>query len=182
MKTYFQLRDDMTSKDRWHLGVVQDRGGAEPVLGAGERYDGDEPLVVDVDTPGCVLEFSLTSFGIPIASGAVAKVVSSIAGDDVQCIPIEIPGQRDMFVLNAIRVIHCLDEEHSEYAKWTKKDHRADLVGQYRHVTKLVVDRGVIPDDAHFFQIGGWVSLIVSCELKMALESLGARGAVFSKV
>ena len=36
-----------------------------------------------------MLDFSLTSFGVPIASRDVAEAVSAIAGNDVQCIPVE---------------------------------------------------------------------------------------------
>ena len=43
-----------------------------------------------------------------------------------------------MVVLNSLRVLRCIDEERSEFVKWTKQDHRADLAGQYRQITKLV--------------------------------------------
>lgn len=73
-----------------------------------------------------------------------------------------------------------LDEARSEFIKWTEHDHRADLAGEFRQVTKLVLARDTIPDDAHFFRIAGWeVALIVSEEVKSAMERVGCFGAEF---
>jgi hypothetical protein len=60
-------------------------------------------------------------------------------------------------VLNALRVIRCLDEERSEFIKWTEGDHRADLAGQYRQVTRLVLDARAIPPDVHLFRGEAWL-------------------------
>jgi hypothetical protein len=35
-------------------------------------------------------------------------------------------------VLNAVRVVSCLDEGESEFIKWKAHDHRPDFLGQYR--------------------------------------------------
>lgn len=86
-------------------------------------------------------------------------------------------------VLNSLRVVLCLDERRSELLEWTKNDHRSDLAGQYRQVTNLVVDCERIPRDAHFFRIDGWrVALIVSADVKEAMERVGCLGAKFVDV
>jgi hypothetical protein len=88
-----------------------------------------------------------------------------------------------MVVLNSLRVVRCLDEGRSEFIKWTEDDHRADLAGQYRQVTKLVLERSAIPVDAHFFRIDGWlVALVVSEVVKDAMERVGCFGAKFIEV
>jgi hypothetical protein len=109
--------------------------------------------------------------------------VAAVAGNDVECLPVEIGGQSEMMVLNATRVVRCLDESRSEYIKWTKEDHRADLAGQYRQVSRLVLDPLAIPEDAKFFRIEGWlVALVVSEAVKEAMERAGCRGATFTEV
>jgi ACT domain-containing protein len=88
-----------------------------------------------------------------------------------------------MVVLNVLRVVHCVDEARSEFLKWTMNDHRSDLAGQYRQISKLVLDAGALPSDAHFFRIESWlVGLVVSSDLKDAMESVGCVGAKFKEL
>jgi hypothetical protein len=82
-----------------------------------------------------------------------------------------------------VRLIDCLDEDKTKFAKWAPGDHRADLVGHYRWAADLTVDPERIPPDAHFFRIARWaVALIVSGELKAAMEHAGCLGARFDDV
>jgi hypothetical protein len=183
MMKYYKLFDEMTDSDRWHLGEVTLPDGEEPPLLDGIRLERMGELVVPVTDAGRPLDFCLTSFAVPVASRAVAEAVSAVAGNDVQCLPVEIPGHPGMYVLNALRVLPCLDERRSEFIKWTTKDHRADLAGQYRQVTRLVLDPAAIPPDAHFFRVDGWeVVLIVSADVKRAMEHAGCAGAEFTEV
>jgi hypothetical protein len=77
----------------------------------------------------------------------------------------------------------CLDEKRSEFTKWTKNDHRADLAGQYRMVTRLRILTEQVPRDAHFFRVEGWrIALIVSEGVKEAMERVGCLGAKFVEV
>lgn len=180
MMKYFDLVDDMSSIRRWHVGEVFMPDGSEPELIRGGRLEHTDPLRAEVHHIGYVLEFCLTSFGVPLATQTLSKTINSIVGPDVQCIPVSISGQSGMMVLNALRFICCVDERHSEFLKWTIHDHRADLAGQYRQVTKLVLDRNAIPSDAHFFRIKDWeIALIVSETLKDAMEHVGCYGAKF---
>jgi hypothetical protein len=184
MRRLFQLRDDVTTPGRWNLGEVRTAAGVEPLLDAGTPFSGGtEELQAALTKNGRVLDFSLTSFATPIASSAIASAVEAIAGPDVQCIPVKVGGQSGMKALNALRVISCLDESRSEFIKWTMHDHRADLAGQYRQVTKLFLDPKAVPHDAHFFRIQGWlVALIVSEDMKNAMERVGCLGAKFVPV
>lgn len=155
-------------------------GGAEPPLDAGIPLNDSGPLTGRVSHAGRVLDFSLTSFSVPVVTARLAEAVSKIAGADVQCLPVGIAGQSGMMVINTVRVIRCLDERRSEFIKWTKDDYRADLAGQYRQVTKLVLDPTSVPVNAHCFRVEGWlVALIVSEEVKEAMESVGCMGAKF---
>ncbi len=120
---------------------------------------------------------------MPIARSLLATAIEGVADGDVQRLPLS-AGDHDGFeVVNALRVIKCLDEGRSEFMKWTVNDHRADFAGQYRMVTNLKVKSDAIPDGAHVFRMEGWlVALIVSETVKLAMENAGCFGAKFVEV
>lgn len=180
MSKYFRLMDDVEIPKRWHLGAATLSDGTEPRLRAGIRFDSTEVPRIPVTRAGRVLEFSLTSFAVPVATKRLADAMSVVTGSDVQPIPVCIGTQEDMVVLNALRVVRCLDETRAEFVKWTKQDHRADLAGQYRQITRLVLDAAAIPPDAQVFRIeGSLVEIVVSEQVKEAMESAGCLGAQF---
>lgn len=183
---YFQLFDDMSMRmrHRWHIGEIFLPDGTELWLARGIPLDDPRPLHAEVYHVGHVLDFCHTTFNAPIAKRELANAIKSVAGSDVQCIPITISGQSGMMVLNAVRVIRCVDEQRSEFQKFTEDDEvRPDLAGQYRSITKLVLDRSAIPPDAHFFRVKDWgVALIVSEAVKDAMERVGCFGAEFTEL
>lgn len=182
---YFDLTEDMSSRMRWrwHVGAVLLPDGSEPRLHAGLKLNDTRPLRADVTHAGRVLEFCLTSFAVPIATKALADAVCSIATSDVQCLPVAIGDQAGMFALNSIRLIRCLNEQHSEFIKWTEEDRVPEKTGQYRQVTRLVLGREAIPQDAHFFRVDGWrIALIVSEAVKDAMVRVGCYGAAFTEL
>ncbi|WP_129580174.1 MULTISPECIES: imm11 family protein [Sorangium] len=174
------MLDDVTVPNRWHLGSATLADGTEPRLRAGIRFEASETPSIPVTHGDCVLDFTITSFAVPVANRRLVDAVTAVAGADVQRIPVNIAGQPGMVVLNALRTLRCVDELNSEFVKWTKQDHRADLAGQYRQITKLVLDEAKIPCDAHIFRIeGSLVELIVSEAVKDAMERVGCLGAKF---
>ncbi|MBK8254928.1 MAG: hypothetical protein IPK82_20000 [Polyangiaceae bacterium] len=180
---YYDLVDDMSSPNRWHVGEITLSDGSEPHLRIGVPLDSDLPLRAAVHHEGPALEFSLTSFAVPIATEKLAKVVRNLAGADVQCLPLEIEGHERRVVLNVLRIVNCVDERLSKFTKWTLKDHRADLAGQYHSITRLILDTNRIPKDAHIFRLWGFrVALIVSEELREAMQHVGCKGADFREV
>lgn len=179
---YFDLSDDVMIPTRWHLGDVTTREGDEPRLRAGLPC-GSTALHTTVSHAGRELEFCITSFAVPVARSSLATAIEAVGGDDVQRLPLYIPDHDGFEVVNALRVIKCLDESRSEFTKWTANDHRADLAGQYRMVTNLRVLGDAIPDNAHVFRIEGWlVALIVSESVKVTMEKAGCFGAKFVEV
>jgi hypothetical protein len=105
------------------------------------------------------------------------------AGGDLQRLTVRIVPGLSYEILNSTRSIACLDEQKSDYLKWLPGDYRADLVGSYRMVPKLIIDPTRVPTDAHFFRITDWeVALIVSQILKDTMEAEGCFGAKFSLV
>lgn len=184
MIKYFELFDDVYIPGRWHLGEVVDTSTNLPLeLQDGIPANATVMQRVEVDRHGIALEFCLTSFAVPVAARRLADAIASIAAGDLQRLQVDIQGQKDFEILNSVRVIKCLDERRSEFTKWTEKDHRADLAGQYRMVTKLRVDPDRIPSDANFFRIEGWrIALIVSEKIKLAIQTHGGLGAKYAEV
>lgn len=180
---FFKLSDDVTVPGRWNLDEVCSPDGDEPPLADGIHCP-NGGLVAVVGQKGMALDFSLTSFGVPIARSRTAEAIAAVAGRDIQRLPVSVVGHSEPFeVINVLRVIDCIDEGRSEYLKWTGSDHRSDLAGQFRMVSKLKLSLTAIPADANVFRLAGWlVGLIVSERVRSEMEAVGCKGARFQDV
>jgi hypothetical protein len=141
-------------------------------------------LKLPVDHPGKSLDFSLTGLAIPVVHVRVAAVFAELAPEDVQLFPVEIQGQPDQFcILVATRAIRCIDDAAcKEVELWTPEDGRPEKVGEYRDVYGMRIDASKV-GDIQVFRTWGWtVALIVSEEVKDALERIGATGTKFQEV
>ncbi len=80
-------------------------------------------------------------------------------------------------------LIRCIDDEASEEViRWTPEDGRPDRVGQYRDVDGMRIDPPQV-GDAQVFRTWGWsIALIVSEDIKLALERIRATGVRFTPV
>jgi hypothetical protein len=180
---YFRLLDDLEIVGRWHLGEV--RRGSRPALDlwSGVKICTTETLSVDITHFGRPLEFCLTTFAVPVVANHLGQAILGLASSDVQLLPLEIRMNHDYSALNVTRVISCLDDNRSEHTKWTERDHRPDLVGQYRMVTKLYLDKSRIPQNVDIFRIDNWlIGLVVSDRLRGSMLSAGCFGARFVEI
>jgi hypothetical protein len=185
-RRFFRLVDDVSFPHRWHLGVPVDSHGLKV---DSERFSDGRPLQVKerlkvpVEEAGRPLDFSEAGLGTPVLHVKVASVFAELAPDDVQLIPVDVEGQPDQYlILVATRLLRCIDEKASRVRLWTHEDGEPDLVGQYRDVRDLHIIRDQV-GKAKVFRPEGWeVALIVSEELKGALERMGATGARFEEV
>jgi len=187
-RRFFDLSDDVQLRGRWELGVPTDLAGCEVVdpwmFRKGQHVADPGRLSLPVEREGKALDFSLIGFSTPLVHARVAAVFMELAGSDVQVIPVEIPGHSDRFrILVATRLLECVDDAASERVeRWTAEDGRPEKVGQYRDVRGLRIDPARV-GDAKVFRPWGWsVALIVSEDLKQALERLGATGTHFVEV
>ncbi|NTX67194.1 hypothetical protein HUA74_41750 [Myxococcus sp. CA051A] len=185
---YFDLSDDVRIRGRWELGVPTDISGREVddpwMFRKGQAVTAPGHLMLPVEREGKALDFSLIGFSTPLVHSRVAAVFVELAGSDVQVIPVEIPGHADGFrILVAARLLPCIDEVASERVeRWTAEDGRPEKVGQYRDVRGLRIDPAQV-GDAKVFRPWGWsIALIVSEDIKQALERLGATGTHFIEV
>ena len=186
---YFNLRTDMDIRDRWLPGEATNAQGHE-IDDIWQFADGcpvqvNERLTIPVGHPGVVQDFSTSSVGgTPIVHKRVANVFRELAPGDVQFIPVEVEGQSEpYFILVATRTIRCIDDQQSAEVKyWLPEDDRPELTGTYRAVYGMRIDTTKV-GDAKVFRPWGWnVVLIVSEDLKDALERSGATGMAFREV
>ncbi|WP_308809818.1 imm11 family protein [Archangium lansingense] len=185
---YFRLSDDVHVSGRWYLDDPVDPRGFEVdrwqfESGAPVAMDGH--LRVPLYRAGRALDFSVTAVGgAPVVHARVAPIFAELAATDVQLVPVDVEGQSDeFFILNVTRVVKCIDDQASaEVHYWKPEDGRPEKTGNYRAVHGLRIDPSKV-GDAKVFRPWGWlVVLLVSEELKKALERVGATGAKFKEV
>jgi hypothetical protein len=183
---YFEIHDDVDAEKRWYLGDLNICEGKEidtRKFTVGKMYRGSKNLCVEIYRKGRALDFSFAVFDMPVVRKEVGELIQHHAPDSIQLVPCRVGSQAaDYVILNVLRMLDCIDDSKSEYIKWTSADHRSDLAGQYRTVTRLVID----PDRAageKIFRLAGWeMPIIVGQEIRDALESRHVSGIFFEGV
>ena len=180
---WFELLDDTSSNDRWHLGQVTTPEGVEWDFGKTKRYGGNVPVLAEYTNPGRPLDFCYTSFAVPVVTKELGSLILSIAAQDVQCVPLHVAGHGQRMLLNVLQAVDCVDEGRSQFMKWTLEDHRPDLAGTYRQITPLIIDPVAVPAGVQIFRVQKYeIAVIVSARLREAIEGRGFSGAVFRDV
>ncbi|WP_375743487.1 imm11 family protein [Corallococcus interemptor] len=120
----------------------------------------------------------------PVIHVKLANVLLEHAANEVQLIPVTIPKHPDQYViLVATRLIRCIDEQASEGVRfWEPRHGKPERVGEYRSVDIVRIDKSKVGDAKIFRPWGLPVALIVSEDLKSALERTGATGMHFTEV
>jgi len=185
---YFRLTWDVYVPGLWYLDNPSDAGGAPinpDIFSTGQRHAINTPLHIPLYIPGRALDFSeFTSSLVPVVNERLAQLLSKMGGEDLQLIPARIESVSEpYYVVNVLRFIRCIDDAASDEVQyWLPEDGRPELVGEYRVVSGLRIDPSKV-DGAHLFRPWGWeVALIVSAELKEAIEALGVIGTSFDPV
>jgi hypothetical protein len=183
---FFALSDDVSFPRRWHLATPTDSRGHEVddwQFSDGKPLAIQGRLTVPIEQAGSALDFSEAGIKIPVVHVRVATVFSELAPKDVQLLPVDIEGHPEQYlILVATRLIQCIDEQASRILRWTPEDGEPEKVGQYRDVRDMRIDK-TKTGDAKVFRPEGWSgTLIVSNDIKTALDRLGATGAKFEAV
>ncbi|GHH04096.1 DUF1629 domain-containing protein [Comamonas sp. JC664] len=187
-KRYFQLSDNISIPGRWELGHPMDAQGHEVedpwMFREGYSVETRKQLTLPIDAPGKALDFSLAGFSTPVVHIQVAEVFQELAPHDVQLLPVHIQGHADQYlILVATKRIRCIDDAASEEVlRWHEEDGRPEKVGHYRDVYGMRIDAAKV-GNAKVFRTEGWtIALIVSADIKLALERIGATGVKFTPV
>jgi hypothetical protein len=183
---FFDLADDVYVPYRWHLATPIDGQGCKVhdwdfMRGAPVHVEGR--LKVPIQVAGRPLDYSEAGIGVPVAHVKVASMLAERAPGDVQLIPADIEGHPEQYcVLVATRLIRCIDEQASKVQFWTPEDGVPEKVGQYWAVDDMRIDKSKV-GNAKVFRPEGWSStLIISEEIKDAMEAMGATGTRFQEV
>ncbi|WP_375758590.1 imm11 family protein [Corallococcus exercitus] len=184
---YFELSEDVQA-GTWYLGDPVDDQGQEVEdpwqFRAGRPVSISGRLTVPIDQQGRALDFSTAGVGLaPVVHVQVASVFAELAPEDVQFIPVRIKGMPDQYViLVATKCILCIDEQASAVQFWTAEDGLPEKVGSYYAVDDLHIDVKKV-GTTKVFRTEGWkIALIVSEDIKHALERIRATGVRFTPV
>lgn len=183
---FFKLNDDVYVPRRWHLATPLDSQGHKVhdwnfTRGTPVHVEGR--LKIPITVAGRPLDFSEAGLGIPVVHIKAASMLAERAAGDVQLIPADIEGYPEQYlVLVATRLLRCIDEQASEVSFWMPEHGVPEKVGQYMGVDRLRIDKAKV-SNAKVFRLQGWeVALIVSEEIKDAMEAMGATGTRFQEV
>lgn len=185
---YFDLSDDVYVPGRWDLDTPTDAQGREIddyvfTKGAPATIEGRLRIPFR-GGDGKALDYSEAGIGVPLVSARVAAVFAELAPKDVQLIPVDVEAHAEQFyILVCTRVVKCIDDEASDEVRyWKPEDGRPEKTGRYRSVIGMRIDPTKV-GDAKVFRSWGWdVVLIISEDIKQALERMGATGAKFTEV
>jgi hypothetical protein len=185
-RRFFKLSDDRYVPHRWHLDTPVDSQGRKMhdwdfTRGTPVHVEGR--LKIPIEVAGRPLDFCWAGLSIPVAHVKVASMLAEQASADVQLIPADIEGQPEQYlVLVATRLLRCIDEQASRILLWTHEDGAPHKVGKYRDVRDMRIDKAKV-GNAKVFRPEGWsTALIVSEEIKAAMEAMGATGTYFQEV
>jgi hypothetical protein len=185
-RRFFRLADDVNFPHRWHLAMPrdpQDRKVDDGQFMRGAPVRITERLRIPVEIAGKPLDFTEAGISIPVVHVRAASVFAELAPEDVQLLPVDVEGQPEQYlILVATRLIRCLDEQASRIELWTHEDGVPHLTGQYSSVRDMRIDKSKV-GSAQVLRCEGWEGpLIVSGEIKDALEHMGATGTRFEEV
>ena len=202
-RRYFKIVDDVELPGRWFLNGLYDTSGrqldsrdftygrlltVQPHLRVSlwnddETVDVTSPLYVGKRRQGKPLSFTYADSDMLVVTEAIANVLSSVAGHELQRFPVHVEDSCERFeIINVTSLVPCLDTTRSEVEWWTAEDFRPDKVGKARMVTRLTIDPDRVGDH-HIFRPTEWdLVVIVSDVIKAALESQNVSGVRFREV
>jgi hypothetical protein len=174
MQNYYSVEIDGSDSRARFLGSPTEANGNEvdPRLFTNcEKYTNDaQELVIDVDQIGECRPLHLCAFDMLVVSQSIAEVIRDLVDEqDVQFVPARIANSEErVFILNALKSISCLDEEHSTLSSWNIPAANLEP-GEHPFVWELAILRNPIRG-AHLFRVSQWpMALIVSDEMRISI-------------
>lgn len=162
---YSRVLVDSTVGDLWFLGG--------PYLSDGRAVDARlftrcetfanvyEHLSLPIQRPGRVGRLTFGAFDMPVVDRALADSFSAGAGNDIQLVPAAAEDGTELFIVNVLPCVDCIDETKTVGEKWTARDGRPDRIGRYRTIVHLFIDPNRVHHD--IFRVSQWkIALIVS--------------------
>jgi hypothetical protein len=193
--TYFRLTQNVYTPDGTDGWVFQgpfDEQGARLVdpwqYTDGQRLDAtgiaESPTFRIAQPAGSPLDFNISGLGTPVVPERVVRIFERLRVKDVQFLPARIASLAEpWFILNVTRVVRCIDDARCRQVNYFRpEDGQPDKVGTYRAVHGMRIDP-TKAEGARIFRTWGWlVAIIVSQDIKEALEQEHVTGAKFIEV
>jgi uncharacterized protein DUF1629 len=195
LTTYFRLAETMYTpdgSDGWVLQGPFDEQGAR-LIDPWQYTDGrhlDEanpasPPTFRIAQPaGSPLDFNISGLGIPLVPERVVRIFERLRTKDVQFLPARIASLTEpWFILNVTRVVRCIDDARCRQVNYFRpEDGQPEKVGTYRAVHDMRIDP-TKTEGARIFRTWGWlIAIIVSQDIKEALEQEHVSGTKFIEV
>lgn len=186
MPRFFRVIADPKANDRWFLKSPVKFNGQQidpRIFTIGARFNGGEHLSLPLRREGNPVDFNFCDFDMVVTTKALNEAIEEIAVDLIQRVSIAVGDNSIEYeVLNVLDTVSCINEQLSEFIKWSPEDGAPDKVGHFRMITKLFID----PDKAtghKIFRIREWKApLIVEEEIKNLLERRRVTGIAFQPV
>ncbi|MCP3062235.1 hypothetical protein LXT21_25940 [Myxococcus sp. K38C18041901] len=151
----------------------------------GRQLENPGKMKARISTPGAKRTFVFSAIEkTPLVSGPVANVFRVLVPDDVQLMPVSVQGESEpYFLVNATKAVDCIDEARCQEIQHDDADDGVpEFEGQYRWIYGLRIDPSKA-EGSHVFRLKKFkVALIVSEEIKDALEQVGNLGVSFERV
>ena len=176
VRKFFRVLE-VPDPDRWYLGDTLMLDGEEllnALFSSGKRVmHPPRPLYVAIEVPGYETKYNFSSLNTTIVEVGLGGAIEQLAGDQVQRIPVVVDGREGLYeILNVCNLIDCIDEERSDFEKWTEEDDWPERLGEYKMFLDCWIDDAMIPPDTHMFRLANWeVVVLVSEEMKQLLSS-----------
>jgi hypothetical protein len=187
MTRFFELTDDMRQPGRWHLRHPLDEHGQkiDPWQFTEGRWLHPQGTIrFPVMPDGVELEFTQDAFLNSMVYARVVQLFEHLGIQEVQFLPVQVDGHTGpYFILNALRILRCIDDARCEEVQYfTPADGQPEKVGEYKYVRGMRIDPEKT-EGIRVFRPWGWtLSLIVSEDVKEALEREGITGTRFIEV
>jgi hypothetical protein len=142
---------------------------------------------------GASVDFPFTIPQIPVVSARLRTLIMSSGPECAEFFPLTMrypdgtSGPQGYSIANYLTISDCLDRQWSDFDVYTKDNLRGwerqpALIGQFRDVRRIVIDRSKI-GDCPVFRLWGWpVAIIVREDLMSAIQASSISGCVFGEV
>jgi hypothetical protein len=193
--TYFRLAETMYTPDGgdgWTLQGPFDERGAR-LVDPWQYTDGQHLDVANTAAPptfriaqpaGSPLDFNISGLGIPVVPERIVRIFEQLGIQDVQFLPAKVASHPEpWFILNVTRVVRCIDDARCRQVNYFRpEDGQPEKVGTYRAVHGMRIDPTKV-EGARIFRPWGWlVAIVVSQDIKEALEQEHVTGTKFIEV
>jgi len=175
---YYNIGGDMEEVDSWFLAGPRHIDGTEMApleFHQGNRLPYDR-LEVAVLREGKRNDISWTPHDVFVVSPRAGAVFEEWVKDGVQLIPCKSTGGDELFVVNTLVLLDCIDHTRSKYSRYPKKYPLPHCAGQIEILWTLALQADVVRGHHLFRLLEHSMQTLISEELFDHFKGLGMQG------